>query len=236
MVSGFKESLWGIFVSKWCKLKYRLLYLEQFCNWPVWAKFPIFIQQQLNSWNETEVHPYIYPIFIYLNLFLIDGKLLCNVVLASVVQQHELAKIHTHPFPLELPFPTPACPSGLSRSSRLSLLCSIAASHCYPFHVVACMFQCYFLNLSHLVSIPLCPQPVSLCQGWSASSWDTLTSHHIIHCIRGWKQLRRRNELLLYPIWCLHINKLVGISVLEINAPCGITHFNNHFRYLTFLT
>ena len=53
VVSGIKESLWGIFVSKWCKLKYRLLYLEEFCNWPEWAKFPNFysaIVEQL-KWN-----------------------------------------------------------------------------------------------------------------------------------------------------------------------------------------
>ena len=56
-------------------------------NDPLLSPFRVQIKEVFENIYETEVHPYLlYHIFIYLNLFLIDGKLLYSAVLVSVVQ------------------------------------------------------------------------------------------------------------------------------------------------------
>ena len=58
----------------------------------------------------------------------------------------------------------PSQPPRSSQGSKLSSLCYAAASHQLSIsHVVGYLCQCYFLNLSHLCFLPLCPHVHSLC-------------------------------------------------------------------------
>ena len=62
-------------------------------------------------------------LILFFNLFLIGRLSLYNVLLVSVIQQHELAIKYTYiPSLLNLPF-TPSHPSRLSQSTKLSSLC-----------------------------------------------------------------------------------------------------------------
>ena len=160
MVSGSK-SLWGIFVSKWCKLKYRLLYLEEFCNCPIWAKFPDFysaiIQQQQLKWNRGP--PLSSLSYFYLFKFIFNWwkiALQCYVGFcgATTCISHKYTHI---PFLLDLPSPAQPTPLGCHRAPGWAPCVIQRLPTSCLFHVVVCMFQCYFLNLSHLLFILLCP-------------------------------------------------------------------------------
>ena len=77
-------------------------------------------------------------------------------MLVSAKQQHKLAiTIHiSRPSWMSLP----AHPSMSSQSSRLWSLCYTAAFHWLSvLHLVMCMFQCSFLNLSHPLLTPRVP-------------------------------------------------------------------------------
>ena len=89
---------------------------------------------------------------------------------------------------LNLPsIPYPSHPSRLSQNTRLSsVMQQIHTSYLFD------LWQCICFN----VTLSICPifslsrcvlfsTSVSPCQGWSVSSWDTLTSHHITHHVRN---------------------------------------------------
>ena len=114
--------------------------------------------------STTNLWSNINRIFIKI-LFLIGRRLLYNVVLVSVGQQHASAlSIHTHththiyPLPLEPPPQPPSHPSRASQSTRLSSLCAIAASHGYFTHGSVYISTLLF-NPSH----PFFPRCVRKC-------------------------------------------------------------------------
>ena len=95
-------------------------------------------------------------------IFLICGKLLYNSVLVSAIQQYKsviIIYIYIYiPSLLSLLLLPPPHPSRSSQSARLGSLGYIATSHLLSvLHMVVCICQCYFLNLSHLHLLPLCP-------------------------------------------------------------------------------
>ena len=83
-----------------------------------------------------------------INLFLIEGKLLYNIVLVSAIHQYESAiGIHScPPFCTSLPLPTPSHPSRLSQSTGFEL----PASH-NKFPLTGCFTYaniCFSVSLS----------------------------------------------------------------------------------------
>ena len=83
---------------------------------------PAFGAQYLNCGTTREV-PSAHFKFPSLNLFILIGELLCNIVLASVIHQNEPA-IGTRTSPRSqtpLPPPAPSYPSRLSQSTRFEL-------------------------------------------------------------------------------------------------------------------
>ena len=98
--------------------------------------------------------PFVYLKKLFLNLFLIGGELLYNVVLVSAVQQCESAiSIHISP-----PSYPPTHTSRLSQSPWLSFLCYTTTIQLSILQMVIYAFQCYSLNLSRPLLSLLCPQ------------------------------------------------------------------------------
>ena len=92
--------------------------------------------------------------------FLIGGKLLCNGVLDSALQQqHESGiTIHMSP-PSHSSFPPPSHLSRLSQNMRLDDLCYTATFQpSVILHMIVYVCRCYFLNLAHPHFPPLCPR------------------------------------------------------------------------------
>ena len=122
---------------------------------------------QFSPWltNSPQVFPFlqilvdICYVLSFFSLFLIGGRLLYNIVLASGIYQHESdTGIHMSPSSwTSLPPPTPSHTSRLSKSTELSSPCHSANSHLLSaLHMVMYMFPCYCLNSSHPFLPPLC--------------------------------------------------------------------------------
>ena len=116
-------------------------------NEHVWLTFFIFLLK--GSWVGNG------PSFLFslTYLFLIEGKLLHNVVLASTIHQHESA-IGISPLRpwTSIPSPSPSHPSRLLQSPDLSSLSHTANSHWLSIlHMVMYMLPCYSLHPSHLL-------------------------------------------------------------------------------------
>ena len=95
----------------------------------------------------------------FFNLFLIEGKLLHNIVLASAIHQDESA-IGMHVSPPSLTSLPPPTPLGC-QSPGLSSLSHTANFHWLSvLHMVVYTLPCYSLHLSHPLLPP--PWPVSI--------------------------------------------------------------------------
>ena len=75
--------------------------------------------------------------------------------------------IYVYPFPCKPPSPLASHPSKSSDSTRLGCLLynsfPLAIYSTHDTHIYTCICQCHFLNLSHPLLPPLCPQVHSLC-------------------------------------------------------------------------
>ena len=120
-------------------------------NEHVWLMFFIFLLN--GSWVGNG------PSFLFslTYLFLIEVKLLHNVVLASAIHQHESAMgIHVSPPSFtSLPPPLPSHPSRLLQSPGLSSLSHTANSHWLSvLHIVVYMLPCCSLHSPHSLLPP----------------------------------------------------------------------------------
>ena len=131
-------------------------------------------------------------------LFLIEGKLPCNIVI-SAVYQHESA-IHIHVSLASwtsLPPSSPSNPSRLSQSPSLIFLSHTANSHWLAIlHIVVYVFPCYSLHLSH----PFLPLPfVRLWDIFILGYSNTLCTNHGLALVNSYLRWKGGiHEYLLY--------------------------------------
>ena len=81
-------------------------------------------------------------------------------MLVSVVQVKQLYA-DKYPLPPELPSLSPDPTPLSSQNTQLSSLCCIAASYLLStntLQIIVCIYQCYSLNSSQPLLLPLCPQ------------------------------------------------------------------------------
>ena len=125
-----------------------------------------------SSWPKDQTHvscsgKRFFPFYLFIYLFLNEEELLYNTVLVSAIHQHAPAIcIYTSPPSwVSLHPPTPSHFSSWSQSPGLSPLPHTANFHWLSIlHMVAYMFPCYSLHLSHPLLPPtLCPQVCTLC-------------------------------------------------------------------------
>ena len=94
--------------------------------------------------------------FSFKILFLIEDKFHYNVVLVSVIHQHESAiSVHMYsPSWTSLP-PHSSCPSRLSQITKLGSLCYTAAFH-WLFHRQLCIYVNTTFSIRPTLSFPRC--------------------------------------------------------------------------------
>ena len=99
--------------------------------------------------------------FLLINLILIEGSLLYNIVVVFAIHWHESATgVHVSPILNPPPKPSPSHPSGLS---QCTLFHASNLGWWSISHMVIYMFQCYSLKSSHPCLLPQSPKVCSLC-------------------------------------------------------------------------
>ena len=113
------------------------------------------------------------PILASFFFFLIGRQLLQNAVWFLLYNKVNQLEVCIYSIPLEPPSHPPSHSSRSSQHTKLSSLCSAAASHQLPILYT----QCYSLSSSHPLLPLLCPQVHSLCLCLCSCSAQVHQSH-----------------------------------------------------------